>query len=162
MEDYVIRCATNEDEPFLWDMLYASIHVPEGQAPFERSIVQHPAIAKYVAGWGRQGDVGFIAETVDGTKIGSATARLFTEDNRGFGYVDASIPELGVAVLPEFRGKGVGTRLIRALLDELRQSGCPAVSLSVDLTNPAARLYERMGFVKVGMVENSLTMRLDL
>ena len=54
-----------------------------------------------------------------------------------------------IALMPEYRGGGLGTRLIRALLAEGDASG-RRVSIHVELFNPARRLYERLGFVQSG------------
>jgi len=54
-----------------------------------------------------------------------------------------------VALLAEHRGRGVGGALMGALLAEA-QAACRAVRLHVSRTNPAARLYERLGFVRKG------------
>lgn len=54
----------------------------------------------------------------------------------------------GIAVAPDARGRGVGTRLLDAVKDRARQSGLKRVRLEVVDTNPRARaLYERQGFV---------------
>ena len=53
-----------------------------------------------------------------------------------------------VALMPAFRGKGVGSGLLRALLDDSDAVG-RSVSIHVEHDNPALRLYERLGFVKV-------------
>jgi ribosomal protein S18 acetylase RimI-like enzyme len=58
---------------------------------------------------------------------------------------DADIRIMDVALLPEFRGQGIGTRLLRELLDTGRASG-RSVSIQVVRGNPARRLYERLGF----------------
>ena len=50
-----------------------------------------------------------------------------------------------VALLPEFRGAGVGTALTRELLEEGAKKGKP-VRLRVWRENPALRLYQRLGF----------------
>jgi hypothetical protein len=55
--DLIIREATASDEPFLREMLYHSLYVPDGGAPFDRNIVTLPEIAKYAEGWGRAGDL---------------------------------------------------------------------------------------------------------
>lgn len=52
-----------------------------------------------------------------------------------------------IALLPEHRGGGVGTMLIRCLFDEGDASG-RKVSIHVEIFNPARRLYERLGFVQ--------------
>ena len=49
-------------------------------------------------------------------------------------------------ILKEYRGKGIGTRLLRQMLDLLGQEGYGQVSLSVQKENHALRLYQRAGF----------------
>ena len=120
-----------------------------------------PAVSKYIEGWGRTGDIGYIALIRD-VPVGSATARFFSRKNPGYGFIDESIPELGMAVLPEYRGRGIGTLLLRTLMQSLSDRGIGAVSLSVDVRNPAERLYEWFGFYEVGTTGRSMTMRADL
>ena len=56
----------------------------------------------------------------------------------------------GIAVAPEMRGQGVGTRLLRQLMVYGRDAGYHTLRLDVIDINPAARrLYERVGFVAV-------------
>ena len=163
MTNYKIRPVTEEDIPFLWDMLYESLYVPEGGQPFAREIIQEPFMAKYVQEWGRDGDLGYIAVDDNNSKIGSITARCFTADHPGFGYVADNVPELGMAILPAYCGQGIGTALMTSLMDELRARGVKQVSLSVAPENTAAmKLYQKFGFYEVGMVDTSLTMVSDL
>jgi ribosomal protein S18 acetylase RimI-like enzyme len=55
-----------------------------------------------------------------------------------------------VALLPEHRGKGIGTTLIRDLMNEAKLMGKP-VRLQVEQMNvQARRLYERLGFTTTG------------
>jgi ribosomal protein S18 acetylase RimI-like enzyme len=53
-----------------------------------------------------------------------------------------------IALLPEHRGHGTGTALLRALLDEAAEAG-KRLSIHVELNNPARALYERLGFAAV-------------
>lgn len=155
---YTIRPVTEQDVPFLWDMLYESIYVPEGHPTISRDILNDPAISKYVEGWGRKGDVGYIALDEAGKALGSITARIFEENSPGHGYVDEETPELGMALLEQYRGKGLGTALMRTLLDELRRQGIRQVSLSVDPNNYAVKLYRKFGFEEIGICGTSITM----
>lgn len=50
-----------------------------------------------------------------------------------------------IAILPEFQNRGIGTELIREVLEEAAAKGFP-VELKVLKINPAIRLYERLGF----------------
>lgn len=160
---YRIRPATEDDLPFLWEMLFESLYVPEGAEPFDRSILEQPAMRKYAEDWGRAGDFGVIAEAPDGTPLGSATARYFGADNRGYGYVAPDVPELGMALLPGSRGRGIGTALLRHLLDGLREQGARRASLSVDPGNESAmKLYLRFGFGEAGREGTSITLMANL
>ena len=63
-------------------------------------------------------------------------------------YVDRrerAIHILDIALLPEHRGAGIGTRLLRGLQEEVRGAG-QALGIHVEKFNPALRLYERLGF----------------
>lgn len=63
-------------------------------------------------------------------------------------YVDRRPDEIrivDIALLPDFRGVGIGGRLLQGVLDEAADSG-RTVSIHVEVHNPAARLYERLGF----------------
>jgi GNAT superfamily N-acetyltransferase len=66
-------------------------------------------------------------------------------------YVDRRAQEIrivDIALLPEHRGAGIGTGLIRAVLAEGDASGTP-VTIHVELGNPARALYERLGFAEI-------------
>lgn len=56
---------------------------------------------------------------------------------------------IDVALMPEWRGSGVGGMLLRELLERGRAAGKP-VTIHVEIYNPAMRLYQRLGFVKTG------------
>lgn len=51
-----------------------------------------------------------------------------------------------VAVRPEARGYGVGTKLLETVTEEAEEMGCSKITLEVREDNPARRLYEKMGF----------------
>ena len=139
-----LRPLQPSDEPVLWEMLYLAIHVPEGQPPPPHDAVQRPPLARYVAGWGRPTDSGYLA-LCGGAPVGAAWTRLLRGTGAGYGYVDDGTPELSIAVRPGQRGRGIGRRLLAAGLDDARRR-YPGVSLSVSADNPARRLYERYGF----------------
>ncbi|MGH7606159.1 MAG: GNAT family N-acetyltransferase [Gemmatimonadales bacterium] len=127
------------DEAFLWEMLAEAAYEPAGHA-----LREDPELARYVTGWGRDGDLGVLAETA-GAPVGAAWLRLWGPRDRGYGYVDEDTPELTIGVRPGHRGQGVGTLLLGAILDDA-VGVYDAVSLSVRPDNRAMRLYERFGF----------------
>jgi ribosomal protein S18 acetylase RimI-like enzyme len=116
----------------------------------------------YVKAWGRPGDAAVIA-LLEGFPVGAAWFRLFREASPGYGFVDEQTPELAVAVVPNARGKGVGSALLSALLDRARADGYGALSLSVDRHNEGAiALYEQFGFGRVAETSDSFTLRVAL
>jgi len=139
-------------------MLYQAIYVPEGMPRPPRQIVHTSELASYVRGWGRADDAGFLAiSELTQEPVGAVWLRLMTRDDAGYGYLDDETPELSIAVLPQHRGRGVGTRLLSALLLEA-EANYKAVSLSVSADNPAVGLYERAGFQVISRSGTSLVM----
>ncbi|MEG3899674.1 MULTISPECIES: GNAT family N-acetyltransferase [unclassified Microcoleus] len=166
--DYSIRPLTQEDEPFLWQMLYEAAHMAEEGESTVQAVVNHPLIAKYVKNWGRASDLGFASELNGSQLVGAAWLRLFAEDDKGFGWVDDTTPELAIAVLPEYTNQGVGTQLLARLLSAAQVS-YRSVSLSVRSSNRALSLYERSGFKVIEGSDTinrtggtSFTMKVDL
>ena len=99
-----LRPARPDDEPFLWAMLLQAAHAgDEVVSPDDlRSI---PELARYVAGWGRPGDVGVVASEA-GDPVGAAWVRRLVGPGRGYGWVDDATPELAIAVAPGGEGRG--------------------------------------------------------
>jgi predicted GNAT family acetyltransferase len=56
---------------------------------------------------------------------------------------------MDIALLPEFRGAGLGTALLADLFAEATAAG-KTLTIHVEEYNPARRLYERLGFRKIG------------
>lgn len=159
--EYTLRSLVESDESVLWEMLYHAIYVPPGASPPPRDIVQRPELARYVRGWGRPTDLGVLAiDGATGEPLGAAWLRLLVDDNRGYGYVDDNTPELSIAVLPACRGAGLGTAMLRRLLD-IATARYDAISLSVSSGNPAIRMYERFGFTTIEPSGESHIMRLE-
>ena len=159
MPEIDLRPIIPSDQPFLWEMLYQALYVPPGKPPFPRSILDDPDIACYVKGWGRTGDWGLLACDGD-APTGAIWLCQWMGVERGYGYVSPLIPELSLALLPEYRNKGMGTRMVERVIAEAR-GGFPGLSLSVVASSPARRLYERLGFRQVGQVMESLVMLLE-
>jgi ribosomal protein S18 acetylase RimI-like enzyme len=105
-------------------------------------------LERYHRDWGREGDAGVIAE-LDRQPVGAAWYRLFTAEQPGYGFVDEKTPELGIAVVPLHRRKGIGETLLRALMVQAREDGYQALSLSVAVHNRSRMMYERVGFEPV-------------
>ena len=63
-----------------------------------------------------------------------------------------------ISILPELRGRGAGSVLLRGLLDEARATG-KRLSIHVERENRALGLYGRLGFRRVG--EHGVYLRME-
>jgi ribosomal protein S18 acetylase RimI-like enzyme len=149
--DYVIRPLLAEDEPILWEMLYQALQNAEGEGT-SRDIVQQPEFARYVEGWGRPGDAGFVAHDPENEQLlGSVWFREPALDAK---------PELAFAVKSGHRRRGIGAALLTQWVRANPQQS--EISLRVPSNHPAARLYERFGFKVVGEQSGSVTLRREV
>jgi len=83
----------------------------------------------------------FWVVSVDGTDVG----RIFTDERPE----DLRLMDMGL--LPEYRHRGIGTRLLTDVIARASELGLPVV-LHVESFNPAKALYERFGFIDDGEV----------
>jgi GNAT superfamily N-acetyltransferase len=159
-----VRRAFASDLPVLAEMGWYAANWRPGAAPLpaEDVLLAEDRLGRYLVGWGRPGDAGVVADDERAGPIGAAWYRLFPREEPGYGFVSEAIPELSIGVRPAFRGGGVGTALLTALVRLAREDGYRALSLSVEPDNRARSLYERTGFRRVGSDAGAWTMRLDL
>ncbi len=138
-----LRAANSDDEKFLWEAQYHAALLDSKDAPAV-AVQSNIVLARYVEGWGRPGDVGVLAE-IENSAVGAAWCRLFQKEAPGWAWIDDETPEMSVAVLPDFRLKGIGTSMLQRLLEVAGEKN-KMISLAVRSTNPALRLYLRLGF----------------
>ena len=143
--EHRIRLLRKDEFGELDNFLYEAIFVPEGVSPPTREILFQPELQVYVRDFGtRRGDVAFAAES-GGKVVGAAWSRIMND----YGHINDDTPSLAISLYKEYRGIGIGTELMRALLGELKSVGFGQVSLSVQKANRAVRLYRKIGFVTI-------------
>ncbi len=161
-----ISPANAADAATLWLMLTYAASMGDGGPEQVAEAQADPCLRTYVDGWGTQaGDLGVIARDAGGRAIGAAWLRLSHRATPGR-VAEPSVPELATGVLPEARGRGVGTRLLQSLI-VLAAPTHRRIRLSVRAENPARRFYGRLGFVEESRMTNrvggeSLVMTLEL
>ena len=95
----------------------------------------------------------------------AANVRIITRDGKDIGWLQCFIEDGALFLAQLFvdlswRQQGTGTDVMRALIDEAGRAG-RAVTLGVVKTNPALRLYQRLGFRTTHEDERKFHMRRD-
>lgn len=152
--EYSIRAMNPIEHPMLEEFLYLAIFQEEGQPPLPREVIYQPAIYAYIEGFGTQPHDHCLCVQVGEEIIGAAWVRVM----HGYGYVGKGVPELAISLYPQYRGMGLGTQLVKHMLDTLGQKGYTKLSLSVWKANPAWHMYQRLGFAIVQQTEREYLM----
>lgn len=161
----MFRLSARADPAFLAEMLYEAVNWYDDGAeerPALDATLAVPENARYLAHWGRAGDVALCALDGRDEPVGAVWYRRFTAAEPGYGYVADDVPELAIGVYPEFRRQRVGSLLLGAIVARAGRDSERALSLSVNKDNPAKRLYARYGFEVVAQPGDALTMVLEL
>jgi ribosomal protein S18 acetylase RimI-like enzyme len=138
-----IRPAVDADEPFLY-RVFASTREPEWPL-VDWAEGQHAALltmqfrAQCSSYAGAFAGSGYEVIELDGRPVGRVFVHRGAEEIR---VVD-------IGLLAEARGRGIGGAILTAVRAEAAESGRP-VRLCVEPFNRAVRLYERLGFIRVG------------
>jgi [ribosomal protein S18]-alanine N-acetyltransferase len=149
-----MRPLVAEDEAILWEMLYQGLSSLGKKERPSRDIVNQPEFSRYVEGWGRTGDAGFVAHSKkDGSLLGAVWLRRPIDKPH-------APPELAFAVKPEHRKHGIGTALLTQLVRANPEQS--TICLSFVAGKPVLRLYERFGFKVVEKKPDAVVMHRDV
>ncbi|WP_454119326.1 N-acetyltransferase family protein [Microbacterium lacticum] len=143
---FTVRLATQADGAFLGDMVVEAANWRQGGARPRHEVMADPDHHRYLSGWMRPGDAGFVAVDAQDQPIGAAWYRMLPRTEPGFGFVGTGVPELIIGVRPIWRAHGVGRALLQRLCDQARAQGYGRISLSVERGNYAQTLYRSEGF----------------
>lgn len=152
--NYTVRTMRESEYPLLHLFLYEAIFIPEGIAPPPREIINQPELQVYVSGFGKQQDDHCIVAECDNKIVGAVWVRVMDD----YGHVDDETPSLAISVLPDFRNQGIGTVLMKKMLDALKAENYQQVSLSVQKENYAVSMYRNVGFEIVAENEQEYIM----
>ena len=67
-----------------------------------------------------------------------------------YGHIDDETPSFAISLYREYRGLGIGTEMMRAMLAILKDRGYKQASLAVQKANYAVKMYRKVGFKIVG------------
>ncbi len=140
------RAAVQADGAFLADMVVEAANWRQDGFRPRHDVIAHPDHSRYLAGWMRPSDAGFVAVDANDEAVGAAWYRMLPRTDPGFGYIGTGVPELIIGVRPIWRAHGVGRALLQHLCDHARAQGFARISLSVERGNFAHTLYRSEGF----------------
>lgn len=131
--DVILRQATPDDVPFLLELReitmgehLRNIGMPTSQEDYLRRIQYKYDCAEII--------------TVNNQPIG--LYKVEYQPNEALWYL------IQIQIIPQYQGQGIGYQLIHQLIQQAQKSNLK-VGLSVIKTNPALRLYKRLGFAIV-------------
>lgn len=139
--DYKIREIKESEYPLLSDFLYEAIFIPKGMEKPPKSIIKQPELQLYISDFGKKTDSCFVAE-VKGKIVGAIWGRVMND----YGHIDDATPSLAISLYEEYRHLGLGTALLKTMLQFLKDKGYGQTSLSVQKANYAVNLYRKAGF----------------
>ncbi len=169
------RTAHGEDEPWLRALfasgqpaLLAMSGLPNGLCQRLVQMQYGARLAQYQSRWPRSVQQLILLPPAFGNAAAADDdddpAQAAPPQAVGMLWTDCSasaIQLLDIAVLPVWRGQGIGSRCLRVLLDQAAREQRP-LRLQVALDNPARRLYQRLGFVPDNTVDAGHSVHLSL
>ena len=139
--DYRIREIRENEYYVLSEFLYEAIFIPVGMEKPPKAIIEQPELQVYIADFGKSDDWCLVAEVKEKI-VGAVWVRVMDD----YGHIDDEIPSFAMSLYEEYRNMGIGTALMRDMLEFLKNKGYKQTSLSVQKANYAARMYQKVGF----------------
>ena len=158
MSKAYIREIKPEEITLLNDFLYEAIFIPEGVPAPPKSIIENEDLQVYVRDFGKKADDRCLVAEVDGRIIGAVWTRVMND----YGHIADGIPSLAISLCKDYRHQGIGTELLREMLQLLRRDGYQQVSLSVQKENYAFLMYQKAGFKVLKETEEEYLMIFEL
>lgn len=139
--DYRIREIKKSEYSILPDFLYEAIFIPEGTEKPPKSIIEQPEMQVYIADFGKSDDWCLVAEIKEKI-VGAVWVRIMND----YGHIDDETPSLAISLYEEYRHLGLGTALMKEMMQFLKDKGYKQTSLSVQTANYAVNMYRKVGF----------------
>ena len=141
----ILREIKENETEILKDFLYEAIFIPEGMELPPREIIERPELKLYYDGFGiGEADFCIVADD-EGKVIGAVWTRIMND----YGHVDEETPSFAISLYQEYRGQGIGTKLMKEMLYQQKEKGYKRASLAVQKANYAVKMYENVGFKAV-------------
>jgi [ribosomal protein S18]-alanine N-acetyltransferase len=152
------RTGVDDLEHIKWGLYTALSWNPDRELPPVDVTLEHPEAARYHTATGAGRAISALSRRPTVASSGSRTAACSPTTTTATGTSMTTRPEVAVAVDEEYRGRGLGERLMNGLATAAREAGFRWLSLSVGSENPARRLYERLGYREISVDEGGVRM----
>ncbi len=152
-----IRKIKPQEAQLLNNFVYEAIFRKEGEEPLPREIINKPELQNYVKDFNKPDDFCLVAE-IQGKVVGAVWTRILDGEIKGYGHIDSETPEFAISVYKEYRGRGIGTALMKNMLQLLKEKKYNRASLAVQKENYAAKMYLDLGFEIVDELDEEYLM----
>ncbi len=139
---YTIRKIKETEYDVLNDFIYEAIFIPQGIEPPPKSIIQNEDLQVYVRDFGKSPDDHCLVAETDGKIVGAVWTRIMND----YGHVDDATPSFAISLYKDYRNYGIGTAMMKQMLELLKQNGYKQASLAVQKANYAVKMYLNVGF----------------
>ena len=140
--NYQIRLIHPSEVPLLKDFLYEAIFIPEGAVAPPRDIIDYDNLQVYIRDFGKSSDDYCLVAEADDKVVGAIWSRIMND----YGHIADDVPSIAISLYKEYRNQGIGSDLLKQMLDLLKEKGYKSVSLSVQKANYAIKMYQKAGF----------------
>ena len=143
-------------------MLYEAIYQPVGSELLPRDVIKTPEISVYIDDFFKKRDDYCLVAEVEGIIIGAVWIRILADEIKGYGNIDDKTPEFAISMIKEYRNQGIGTSLMKMMIEYLKETGYSQTSLSVAKGNYAVKMYKDVGFEIIAEKKDDYLMLLKL
>ena len=158
MNNLNIRELKENEYKILDNFLYEAIFIPKGTKKPPREIINNEELQVYVKDFGNYKDDNCIVAELNNKIVGACWTRIMND----YGHIDDNTPSFAISLYKEYRGKGIGTKLMETMLKLLREKGYQKTSLTVQKNNYAVKMYKKVGFRIVDENEQEYIMACNL
>ena len=158
MDNLYIRELKENENKILDNFLYEAIFIPKGTKKPPREIINNEELQVYVKDFGNYKDDNCIVAELNNRIVGACWTRIMND----YGHIDDNTPSFAISLYEEYRGKGIGTELMKTMLKLLKNKGYKKTSLAVQKDNYAVKMYKNVGFRIIDENEQEYIMICDL
>ena len=156
--EIIIRPIKNNEIMLLTEFIYEAVFQRDITNLVPRTIIQEPTIWIYIDEFGTKKDDHCLVAEIDKKIVGAVWTRCI----KGFGQIEDTVPEFAISIYSQYRGKGIGTQLMKEMLEFLKNKGYAKTSLAVQKDNYAVKMYQNVGFEIIEQNEEEYIMVCEL